>query len=115
MTPDNINPSTLLISSRKDPAGSLIHEELCNLIQQDTRAFPYIRHWYADERLIFLHGPAIPHTADRILFLSRHASERPRPVLTVHVTGNYGPADYGGDPGTLTPAAPDLMHALINR
>ncbi|MDD1723614.1 MAG: D-tyrosyl-tRNA(Tyr) deacylase [Methanospirillum sp.] len=45
--------------------------------------------------------------------MSRHASQQPRPVLTVHVTGNFGPADYGGTPGTLTPAVTPLMHALL--
>ena len=115
MTTKHHIQTTLLISSRKDPAGSLIHEELLSLLENDKRALPYIRHWHAEERLIYLDGPSLPHDADRILFLSRHASERPRPVLTVHVTGNYGSADYGGEPGTLTPAAPDLMHALMSR
>jgi len=115
MTPKEQSPTTLLISSRKDPAGSLIHEELYSFLEDDKRAHSHIRHWHAEERLIYLDGPSLPHDADRILFLSRHASERPRPVLTVHVTGNFGSADYGGRPNTLTPAATGLMHALINR
>ncbi|WP_373838280.1 D-aminoacyl-tRNA deacylase [Methanospirillum sp.] len=107
--------TTLLISSRKDPAGSLIHEELYKLLENDKIIHPFIRHLHAEERLIYLEGPTLPGDTDRILFLSRHASERPRPVLTVHVTGNFGSADYGGDPCTLTPAATGFMHALLNR
>jgi len=106
--------TTLLISSRKDPAGTLIHEELHKILENEPADASHIRHWYADERLIYLSGPDLPDDADRILFLSRHASIKPRPVLTVHVTGNFGPADYGGTPKTLTPAATELMHALIN-
>lgn len=105
--------STLLISSRKDPAGTLIHQELCDLIKKQYGSHPDIKHLYSDERLIYLNGQDIPSDTDRILFLSRHSSEKPRPVLTVHVTGNFGSADYGGDPQTLTPADPFLMHALI--
>jgi D-aminoacyl-tRNA deacylase len=107
-------PRTLCISSRKDPAGTLIHEELCVLLKEEQRLLPYVTHWRAEERLIYLDGPSLPHDADRIVFLSRHASERPRPVLTVHVTGNYGAAEYGGDPGCLTAAATSLMHSMIN-
>ncbi|NLL10568.1 MAG: D-tyrosyl-tRNA(Tyr) deacylase [Methanomicrobiales archaeon] len=115
MTSKQLMQTTLLISSRKDPAGSLIHEELCKLLEKDDFATPFIRHLHASERLIYLDGPSLPNDADRIIFLSRHASERPRPVLTVHVTGNFGTADYGGEPGTLTAAATNLMHALLNR
>ncbi|NLV27949.1 MAG: D-tyrosyl-tRNA(Tyr) deacylase [Methanomicrobiales archaeon] len=105
--------STILISSRKDPAGSNIHKDLCTLLEQHHDILSHIHHWFADERLIYLNGSILPSDADQILFLSRHASERPRPVLTVHVTGNYGPADYGGTPSTLTPSATSLMHSLI--
>lgn len=114
MTSKSTIPRTFLISSRKDPAGTLIHEELCMILKNEPGIAPYIRHLYSDERLIFLNGPSIPGDSDRIIFLSRHASERPRPVMTVHVTGNFGPADYGGTPHTLTPAASELMHALLN-
>jgi D-aminoacyl-tRNA deacylase len=33
----------------------------------------------------------------------------------VHVTGNFGPAPFGGTPGTLTDAATGMMHAIMNR
>ena len=106
--------TTLLISSCTDPAGTLIHQELNTLLEQHPDLLSRVRHWYAKERLIYLNGPDLPADADQILFLSRHASEKPRPVLTVHVTGNFGQADYGGEPRTLTKAATILMHSLLN-
>ena len=51
--------------------------------------------------------------ADLIIFLSRHSSEHPLPVLTVHVTGNIGPARLGGVAGSLAVASPPWMHAVL--
>lgn len=107
------HPTTLLISSKQDSAGTLIHEEVCRLLAERPDFSSLFLHRFADERLIYLDGPSLTPSADRVLFLSRHASQQPRPVLTVHVTGNFGPADYGGTPGTLTPAVTPLMHALL--
>ena len=36
--------------------------------------------------------------ADLLIFLSRHASVKPLPLLTVHVTGNLRDAELGGSP-----------------
>jgi D-aminoacyl-tRNA deacylase len=43
---------------------------------------------------------------DLIIFPSRHRSESGLRTLTVHPTGNYGPADFGGRPGELSICAP---------
>ncbi len=104
----------LLVSSLSDPAGSLIHEEVRRLLQEKTDIAERYTHLQVQERLIYLDGSSFLTDADLILFLSRHASVNPQPVLTVHVTGNYGEAVYGGEPNTLTPAATSLMHALMN-
>ena len=48
-----------------------------------------------------------------MIFLSRHSSVNPVPVLTVHVTGNYRDAELGGSSRTLAPAAPAMMHAIL--
>ena len=42
---------------------------------------------------------------DFLVFVSRHSGETGR-LLTAHVTGNFGPAPYGGEPETLANAAP---------
>ena len=105
----------LLVSSRSDPAGSLIHEEVKRLLAQRPDLAGRFQHRQFDERLIYIDGPSLNTDADCIIFLSRHASKEPRPVFTVHVTGNFGPAEYGGTPETLTDAATGMMHAIMNR
>lgn len=52
--------------------------------------------------------------AGLIIFLSRHSSERPQPILTVHATGNLGPATLGGVPGSLPVASPEWMHSVLS-
>jgi len=47
-----------------------------------------------------------------VVFASRHAGET-GPLLTAHFTGNFGEADYGGEPRALAEPAPGaLAHAL---
>jgi D-aminoacyl-tRNA deacylase len=65
------------------------------------------------ERLIYADHIDRELASDLIIFLSRHSSVNPVPVLTVHVTGNIGSADFGGKPGSLPPAAPGWMHAVL--
>jgi D-aminoacyl-tRNA deacylase len=49
-----------------------------------------------------------------VVFLSRHKAASGIPTLTVHPIGNFAPkAEFGGRPGTLVPAAPDLMTSLL--
>ena len=67
----------------------------------------------ATTRLIFLDHIDDELDADLIIFLSRHSSENPLPVLTVHVTGNIGHANLGGIAGSLAVASPPWMHAVL--
>lgn len=106
--------SLLLVSSRADPAGTLIHEEVMRLLESHKNQAHIFKHQYVEERLIYLNGQTFSTDTDAVVFLSRHASVDPRAVLTVHVTGNFGDAQYGGDPGTLTPAVTPLMHAIMH-
>ncbi len=105
------------ISSRADPAGSRIHAHLEDLIRKGTVRNdswdPEFIHIRTGDRLI--HADYIDRDIDAglILFLSRHASVRPVPLLTVHVTGNIGGAELGGLPGHLPPASPVLMKAVL--
>jgi D-aminoacyl-tRNA deacylase len=64
-------------------------------------------------RLILADGVDREIDADIVIFLSRHASVHPVPVLTVHVTGNLRDAELGGIPRTLPPAAPVMMQAVL--
>ena len=67
----------------------------------------------ADTRLIYLDNLDKELDSDLIIFLSRHSSEHPRPLLTVHVTGNIGAAGLGGIAGSLAVASPEWMHAVL--
>ncbi len=48
---------------------------------------------------------------DLLVFASKHAGET-GPLLTAHHTGNFGPADHGGDPNALSRACPNA-HARV--
>ncbi len=49
---------------------------------------------------------------DLLVFASRHSGET-GPLLTAHFTGNFGPADYGGDPGAFARACPAAQKAVV--
>jgi len=49
---------------------------------------------------------------DLLVFASRHAGETGE-LLTAHHTGNFGPADYGGDPRDLARACPNAHRRVL--
>ena len=104
-----------LISSQLDPAGVNISGEIRRILEctspvENGYRFELIE---IGERLI--HAAHIDRKTDAslIIFLSRHSSERPAKVLTVHATGNFREAALGGKPESLAPAAPEWMHAIL--
>jgi D-aminoacyl-tRNA deacylase len=107
-----------LVNSRQDKAGSNIRHHIEYLLDnrsgeplpEPVRMYDF---YEVDERLIHAEHIDDRIDADLLLFLSRHSSVNPVPVLTVHVTGNYGAAELGGTPGTLAPAAPGMMQATL--
>ena len=66
-----------------------------------------------DGRLIHTEGIDRKSDADCIIFISRHSSVNPVPVLTVHITGNLREAELGGTARTLAPAATAMMQATL--
>ena len=64
-------------------------------------------------RLIHADGIDREYPSDLLLFVSRHTSRDPSPVLTVHVTGNLAGAELGGKPRSLPPACPSFMQAVL--
>ena len=107
-----------LVNSRQDKAGVNIRLHIEQLLannpdgrwQEQGRTYEFFE---VEERLIHA-GDVDEHIdADLVIFLSRHSSVNPVPVLTVHVTGNFGVADLGGTPRTLPPAAPAMMQATL--
>jgi len=107
-----------LINSRQDKAGVNIRHHIEQLLDTDQpgiwgeqeRTYEFIE---IEERLIHAEHVDTRIDADLLIFLSRHYSANPVPVLTVHVTGNFGTAEVGGTPRTLAPAAPAMMQATL--
>jgi D-aminoacyl-tRNA deacylase len=107
-----------LVHSRLDPGGKNIRDNLdCLLSSPVNRPFPLKRHdlhfLETEGRLIEQDGLDRSVPADLIIFISRHASIEPVPVLTTHVTGNIGAAELGGKPGSVAVASPAWMHAVL--
>jgi D-aminoacyl-tRNA deacylase len=108
----------MLVNSRQDKAGVNIRRHLTEMIPGlGDRPIPLAAHQIflteCEERLIYADYFDTGRDADLILFLSRHSSENPIPVLTTHVTGNFREAALGGRPGSLAPAAPATMQAIL--
>jgi len=107
-----------LINSRQDKAGMNIRYHIEHLLdtivpggdQDQNRTYDF---YDVAERLIHAEHFDARIDADLLIFLSRHYSANPVPVLTVHVTGNFGAAEVGGTPRTLAPAAPAMMQATL--
>ena len=53
-----------------------------------------------------------PAALDFLVFVSKHAGETGQ-LLTAHFTGNFGPADYGGEPGSFARAAPGVQKTVV--
>lgn len=103
-----------LINSRQDTAGLNIRKHIEALLDERGRTgrCTYTFH-DVEGRLIHADGVDRGIDAGIVIFLSRHASKNPVPVLTVHVTGNLREAELGGSPRTLPPAAPAMMQAVL--
>ena len=102
-------------------AGRNIHRHIYEYLENGIPCIPReeempahrFSHIEVDGRLIFQDGIDRGTDADLIVFLSRHASRNPVPVLTVHCTGNTGKAELGGSDRSLAPAAPEWMKAVL--
>jgi D-aminoacyl-tRNA deacylase len=105
------------VSSRQDKAGGNIRSHLMQLLDTDEagwrvegRSYQFIE---IDERLIQAEGIDKKTDADLLIFISRHSSTNPVPVLTVHITGNLGEAELGGTARALAPAGTAMMQATL--
>lgn len=105
------------VSSRQDKAGENIRHHLVQLLDADGisgkpqgRSYEFLE---TDGRLIHAEGIDKKADADLVIFISRHSSTNPVPVLTVHVTGNFREPELGGSARTLAPAASPMMQATL--
>jgi D-aminoacyl-tRNA deacylase len=117
----NRQPFTMkvaLVNSRQDKAGVNIRHHIGQLLdagpagmwQETGRTYEFHE---VEERLIYADQVDKEIDADILIFLSRHSSVNPVPVLTVHITGNFGNAELGGTARTLPPAATAMMQATL--
>jgi D-aminoacyl-tRNA deacylase len=105
------------VSSLQDKAGQNIRHHLVQLLdsdgtgwQEQGRSYEFIE---TGGRLIHAEGIDRKCNADLVIFISRHSSVNPVPVLTVHITGNFREAELGGTARTLAPAATAMMQATL--
>ncbi|QZY00579.1 D-aminoacyl-tRNA deacylase [Halobaculum rubrum] len=56
--------------------------------------------------------PAFSEEPGFLVFVSRHSGDT-GPLLTCHFTGNFGDAEYGGEPGSFAPACPGVQRGLV--
>ena len=107
----------LLVASTKDVASLNIKEKILNhypfhntakLFQENTTYFAEING--KKVTLVTLNEESVkaqnlpeefPQT-NLIVFISRHSSQSGRPTLSVHTPGNFGNAELGGFPKTLS-------------
>jgi len=105
------------VSSLQDRAGQNIRHHLVQLLDAGSTTWRVPGRTYGfievAGRLIYTEGIDAKTDADLIIFISRHSSVNPVPVLTVHVTGNFREAELGGTARTLAPAATAMMQATL--
>jgi len=109
-----------VINSARDEAGRNIRHHMEELIRargpggEATRSGgPSFELHEVEGRLIHADGIDREYPSDLIIFISRHTSREPSPVLTVHVTGNFAGAELGGKPRSLPPSCPSFMQAIL--
>ncbi|MHA1606098.1 MAG: D-aminoacyl-tRNA deacylase [Candidatus Freyarchaeota archaeon] len=116
----------LIVASVVDPAGMNISQHLRRLASFKERDFPgcvacwmanisdvkvYLVHVESD--IIYCEGVEKPFNPELVVYASRHSSSVNIPALTVHVSGNWGNADYGGSPRTISVAYPKYVKAAL--
>ncbi|MDD1664464.1 MAG: D-tyrosyl-tRNA(Tyr) deacylase [Methanomicrobiales archaeon] len=109
-----------VINSAQDEAGRNIRRHMVELLQARGRGgeeprsgAPFFKLHEVEGRLIHADGIDREYPSDLIIFISRHTSREPSPVLTVHVTGNLAGAELGGKPRSLPPSCPSFMQAIL--
>ena len=112
-----------IITSKECIAGQNIHMRLLELFPfketgelfdgAPVYAADNCRLYTAKERHIFCEHIDERIPEDKIIFPSTHRSEQGVKSLCVHVTGNWGPADLGGEPGFLCTSMPREMRTAL--
>jgi D-aminoacyl-tRNA deacylase len=116
---------TVIICSLLDPAGTNIKERLLenfdfresNEIYDQNPVYridPDISLVTSRQGIVFVDGRLDDEIrADRAVFISRHYAESGIPSLTAHFTGNFGSADFGGNPREISRYSPSLLKSYL--
>ena len=112
-----------VVVSRADEASTAIGAELHHLTDAEPvgvtdaaagwRADGLAVREFEDRHLDLVCPAAAFPEVDVLVFASKHAGETGK-LLTAHHTGNFGPADHGGEPNALARAAPNAHAAVVD-
>ena len=119
--------SAVIVCSLRDPAGTNIRERLIEKYPfKDTGEFfdnsPIYRMGNSEDGIslvssskdiVFVEGLDLAFPGARCIFISRHRAESGIPSLTAHFTGNFGEANFGGNPREIARYSPSLLKNYI--
>ena len=101
----------------KNIARSLLNKVEWVTTERGLEFNDYILKHYPGEHLytenIGCDEPWMKDSIEGVIVLSRHRSKSGDPTLTIHPTGNYGDADFGGVPNSISMSYPKMMGALL--
>lgn len=117
----------LVIASLQDPAGMNISNHIRELAELDLQEppKPCAACWkgfvgetelilvHTGEDILYCDGVEMLFDVDLVVYASRHSSSANMATLSVHVSGNWGEAEYGGKPRTLSVASPRHVKAAL--
>ncbi|MFH1182008.1 MAG: D-aminoacyl-tRNA deacylase [Candidatus Woesearchaeota archaeon] len=99
-----------IICSKKDPAGMNICRHLKELGVEKRKDFSL---HVIEEDSIFAENLDKRIDADAFIFATKHRSSSGIKSLTVHVQGNWGKAEFGGEEGKIAVAAAPLIKSAL--
>ena len=105
------------VASEVDLAANLMAEELIKVVGSEEFSIGDAKAWISrpEQEVLYAEseGELGADGADLIVILSRHSGVPGRPIITTHVSGNFGDAPFGGDPHTLSVACPPFMKVFL--
>jgi D-aminoacyl-tRNA deacylase len=118
----------LIVASKMDPASLNIKQQILRSYpfketQQTYKQNPVFKAEINGKNITLVtlneesvHAQYLPKDypdAEFIVFISRHSSQSGKPTLTVHVPGNFGAAELGGLPKTVSVAPAFAMQTAL--